>query len=75
MATSFPCLYNIHLVLVTLAEDTPVLPTATGRRLVKQLESQHSKVYQEFVAENHSINCSDQTFSRFSANTTLEQYT
>ena len=31
---------------------------------MKQLESHHSKVYQEFVAENHSISGSDQTFSR-----------
>ena len=71
MATSLPCCYNIHLVLVALG--TPFLPKA--RRLVKQLESQHSKVYQEFVAEDYSISRSDQAFSRVLANTTLEQST
>ena len=42
---------------------------------MKQLESQHSKGYQEFVAENHSISRNDQAFSRVSADTTLEQST
>ena len=40
--------------------------------IMKQLESHHLKVYQEFVAENHSISSSDQAFSRVSADTTLE---
>ena len=61
MATSLPCWYNIHLVLVAL--DTLFLPKA--RRLVRKLESQHSKVYQEFVAENYSISRSDQHFLGF----------
>ena len=41
--------------------------------IMKQLESQHSKMYQKFVAENHSISRSDPAFSRVSADTTLEQ--
>ena len=40
--------------------------------IMKQLESHHLKVYQEFVAENHSLDSSDQAFSRVSADTTLE---
>ena len=42
---------------------------------MKQLESQHSKVYLELVAENHSICLNDQAFARVSADTTLEQST
>ena len=42
---------------------------------MKQLESQHAKVHQEFVAENHFISRDDQTFSWVLADTTLEKST
>ena len=69
----FTLLIKYSLSIRIVALDTPFLPKA--RRLVKQLESQHSKVHQEFVAKDYSISRSDQEFSRVSANTTLEQFT
>ena len=42
---------------------------------MKQLESQHSKVHQQFVAKNHFISRDDQTFSWVLTHTTLEKST
>ena len=40
---------------------------------MKQLESKHTKVYQEFIAGNHSISRSCQPFSQVSTDMALEQ--